>query len=331
MTLPTKNVLGILADNLRSRGRVMHLAAHHATAWADGLSIPRGGETVLYTGHMYQLLPGMGVMARRMADFEESWITSFFGLGRVVNKAIDLSAFMAGADPAERAASTARLRGIARLLQVAGVEFGYLYEEELYAGALVHDGGVTDAFEIHAQRVADLLRRHDVRRVICVDPHTLNVMRSVLPLVVKGWDIEVTSYLEVLAADRPALIQEVSTELAVHDSCVYARFEGVIEPPRQLLSTAGISLKEPDLSRRMTHCCGGPIESLFPSKAHAIAEKRVEQLVSTGAPGAVTMCPICLLNLKESAGDEIALRDISDVLVEAYCPAEDDSDRDAAA
>ena len=331
MTLPTKNVLGILADNLRSRGRVMHLAAHHATAWAEGLSIPRGGETVLYTGHMYQLLPAMGAMARRMADFEESWITSFFGLGRIVNKAIDLSAFMAGADPAERAASTARLRGIARLLRQAGVEFGYLYDEELYAGALVHDGGVTDAFEIHARRVAEVLRRHDVRRVICVDPHTLNVMRSVLPEVVEGWDVEVTSYLEVLAAERPALIRDVSSELAVHDSCVYARFEGVVDQPRQLLSIAGVELREPRFARRMTHCCGGPVESLFPSKAHAIAEKRIEQLVETGAPGAVTMCPICLLNLRTTAGEDLVIRDISEVLVEAYCPAEDDHERDAAA
>ncbi len=323
MTLPTKDVLGILADNLRLRARVIHLAGRHATGWAEGLDLPAGGETILYTGLMYQLLPAMGGMARQMAGLEDSWVRSLMGIGRVVNKAVDLSAFMAGADPAERARSSAALRRIALMLRAAGVGFGYLYDQELYAGALVHDGGVEDAFEAQARRLVDLFRRNDVRRVITVDPHTLNVLRTVLPEVAPGAGLEVVSYLEVLAAERPELLRGVSADLAVHDSCVYARFEGVLDQPRALLSAAGASLREPELRGRMTHCCGGPIESLFPAKAHAIAEKRVEQLVATGAPEAVTMCPICLLNLREAAPEGFRVRDISEVLAEGYCPAED--------
>ena len=68
----------------------------------------------------------------------------------------------------------------------------------------------------------------------------------------------------------------------------------------------------------MTFCCGGPAESLFPSKAHEIAGKRMEQLVDMGHD-VVTMCPICLFNLESAAeGKGAAVEDISEYLVKAY-------------
>ena len=57
MPLPTRDVVGILADNLRLRGSVLPIPARRATRWARELDLPRGGETVLYTGMMYQLVP----------------------------------------------------------------------------------------------------------------------------------------------------------------------------------------------------------------------------------------------------------------------------------
>ncbi len=57
MPLPTGDVIGILADNLRLRKSVLPLSTKVATKWTEGLDLPRGGETVLYTGMMYQLIP----------------------------------------------------------------------------------------------------------------------------------------------------------------------------------------------------------------------------------------------------------------------------------
>jgi len=51
MSLPTKHVLGILVDNLLKRKSVLKLSSRTTTRWARGLKIPRGGKTILYTGH----------------------------------------------------------------------------------------------------------------------------------------------------------------------------------------------------------------------------------------------------------------------------------------
>jgi hypothetical protein len=319
MPLPTQYVLGILVDNLLKRKSVLKLSPRTTTKWAQGLDIPRGGETVLYTGHMYQLIPAISALAAKMAFFENSWITNLFGLGRFVNKFINLAWFMSRTDSNEVKQYNDILRKIAQLLQAAGVDFGYLYEEEMYSGALVHDEGVDDAFKRHAQRVFDVFKRNGVKSVITVDPHTTNMLRSVFPEYVIGYDLEVKSYLEVLSESNIDAFHILDQIITIHDSCVYARYEDIVSEPRFLLRKAGAKIIEPELAGKLTHCCGGPIESFFPGKAQAIAEKRIEQLAAAGG-NIVAMCPICLINLKHAAkGKNIEVKDISEYLVEAYC------------
>jgi Fe-S oxidoreductase len=78
-------------------------------------------------------------------------------------------------------------------------------------------------------------------------------------------------------------------------------------------------VKEPKDSKDLTHCCGGPVESIFPKTANQIGEKRVQQLKDTKAKSAVLMCPICLATLKKVAGVEIEVSDISSLLAKVYC------------
>jgi Fe-S oxidoreductase len=166
-----------------------------------------------------------------------------------------------------------------------------------------------------------MLRRHGVREVITIDPHTTNMLRSVYPGLVDGFDLRVRSYLEVLAERGVPFPAPLSGKVVVHDPCVYARYENVIEPPRKLLAAAGLDVAEPANSRLLTWCCGGPVEALYPAKAAAVAVSRVVQLREV-APDCVTMCPICLVNLRKSA-DGMRFRDISDYLVEASAPSPD--------
>lgn len=320
MPLPIGPVLGILSDNLKIRGSVLPLSKSRATGWSKGLNIPSGGETVLYTGQMYQLIPSIDAMAGQMALFENSIITKFFGLGRFVNKFINLAFFMSlTASKEMQQENNQVLRNIAGMLKKAGVEFGYLYNQDLYPGALIYDGGMDECFASHARRVFEIFREKGVRRVITVDPHTTNILRDVYPKFIEDFDIEVKSYLEVLAEKKLAVVVEQKKELVIHDSCVYARYEGIIEQPRNLLSNAGVTVKEPELTGRSTYCCGGPIESLFPSKAHEIAGNRISQLKEAGE-NIVTMCPICQVNLRKAVNGSCQINDISSILSDAYLP-----------
>ncbi len=319
MPLPTKHILGILVDNLLNRKSVLKLSARTTTRWTRGLQIPRGGETIIYTGHMYQLIPAISALAAKMAFFENSWISKFFGLGRFANKFVNLAWFMARSDPQETEHYNNILRNIAQLLQAAKINFGYLYEDEMYSGALIHDEGVDDAFREHAQRVYEVFKRHGVKTVITVDPHTTNMLRSIYPEYVEGYELDVKSYLEVLIDSNMEARRIPGMNMTIHDSCVYARYEDIVNEPRKLLRKAGATIIEPEYAGKLTHCCGGPIESFFPGKAQIIANKRIEQLAAAGG-NIVAMCPICLVNLKHAARNKnIEIKDISEYLSEAYC------------
>ncbi len=336
MPLQKKAVLGILSDNLRRRGSVLPLSRRLHTRWARGLGIPLGGETVIYTGQMYQLIPAISKMARRMASLEDSWLTRVMGAGRVVNKVLNISWFLSRARRRERAVYDSMLRDIALLLRASGVEFGYLYGDDMYTGALVHDQGVDSALAAHARRVVAALQAHGVKRLITVDPHTTHMLRSVYPQLIEGFEIEVRSYLEIL--DERGLVPREMHDgpVVVHDSCVYARYESVVDSPRRLLTSIGAAVVEPELSGVWTHCCGGPIESLFPRRAHEIAARRVEQLAESlstahveaagrGEQGersqrgtVAVMCPICLVNLTGAAEASAGrYRDISRLLADS--------------
>ncbi len=321
MALPTGDVIGILADNLRLRGSVLPLSSRRATRWTRGLGLTRGGETVLYTGQMYQLIPYIEGLVRAEQRLGDSPLARLTGLGRRANRLVNVSALMARPSRGERAEFDRVPRAVVELLRDAGVEFGCLYEDDLYSGALAHDLGLDELVAAHARRVFDLFRKHGVRTVITIDPHTTNMLRSVYPQLVAGYDLEVLSYLEVLAERDGAAAAPLSREVVLHDSCVFARYEGVVEEPRKLLAGAGFSVLEPEQAGRLTWCCGGPAESLYPETALAQAQRRVAQIravpTSGGPVECVTACPLCLVNLTKAADGTVAFRDISELLLEA--------------
>jgi Fe-S oxidoreductase len=317
MPLPTGDVIGILADNLRLRQSVLPLSTKVATKWTEGLGLRRGGETVLYTGMMYQLIPYIEGLVKAEQLLGDSWLAKLTGFGRRVNRVVNISAFMARPSAAERARYSQVPINVVHLLRIAGVEFGALYEDDLYSGALAYDLGADEVVAAHARRVHAVFKKHNVKTVITIDPHTTTMLRSVYPKILQGYDVEVRSYLEVLAEKGLTPSATLSGDVAFHDSCVFARYEGIVDEPRELLAATGVTIRDPENAGRQTWCCGGPIESLYPAKAAANAEKRVAQL-RAAAPDAVTMCPMCFVNLSQAAGDTMRFRDISSYLREAY-------------
>jgi Fe-S oxidoreductase len=317
MPLPTGEVIGILADNLRQRKSVLPISKRNATRWAKDLNLPRGGKTVLYTGMMYQLIPYIEGLVRQEVKLGDSFLAKFISLARMINRVINVSSFMVFPSTKVRDEYNRVPQDVAKLLEQAGVEFGYLYEDDLYSGALTYDLGADEVVTAHARKVYAALKKHGVQRLITIDPHTTNMMRSVYPKLVPGYDIEVKTYIEALLEKEPTVLKTLSGELTIHDPCVFARYENIVDEPRKLLARVGLTVKEAEKSGRMTWCCGGPVESLYPEKAAANARKRGEQLAAASKQ-VVTMCPMCLINLGQAAPEGVSFNDLSHYLRQAF-------------
>ena len=117
MPLPTRDVIGILTDNLRLRGSVLPIPARRATRWARELDLPRGGETVLYTGMMYQLIPYIERLVRLEQRLGDSPLARFSGVARRVNRFVNGAALIARPSAGERAEYDRVPTNVAKLLQ----------------------------------------------------------------------------------------------------------------------------------------------------------------------------------------------------------------------
>ncbi len=65
------------------------------------------------------------------------------------------------------------------------------------------------------------------------------MLRSVYPKLLPGYDIQVKNYLEVLAEKGLPLRNALGSELVIHDPCVFARYENIVDEPRKLLRPRG--------------------------------------------------------------------------------------------
>ena len=93
---------------------------------------------------MYQLIPYIEGLVKAEMKFGDSWLARYTGLGRKVNRLVNISAFMARPSAAERALYDQVPINVVHLLRKAGVEFGALYEDDLYSGALAYDLGADE-------------------------------------------------------------------------------------------------------------------------------------------------------------------------------------------
>ncbi len=322
MPLPTGDVIGILGDNLRLRKSVLPLPTKVATKWTEGLGLPRGGETVLYTGMMYQLIPYIEGLVKAEIKFGDSWLGKYTGLGPP-GEPLRSTSRRSWRDPRRRSApSTTRCRSTSSTCcaRPASSSAPSTRTTSTRAPSPTTSASMRWWSSTRRRSIA-VFKKRGVKTVITIDPHTTTMLRSVYPKILSGYDIEVKSYLEVLAekgfGSNGNSAKALSGEVVMHDSCVFARYEGVVDEPRELLAAAGLTVRDPENAGRQTWCCGGPVESLYPAKAIANAEKRVAQL-REAAPDAVTMCPMCFVNLSNAAGDTMRFKDISQYLREAY-------------
>lgn len=308
----------LLEMNAARAGNPLGVREGSCGDWARGLGVPERGETVLYTGCLYQMIPQIRAFSDLLRRLES------LGHG-ILDLAIRLDALMLsiGLDSAKligligkgRKRYLGILRSIALALRNSGVDFAYIREEP-YNGVLYHDLGMDHLFEAQVKRVAERLAEAGAKKVITVDPHSTYMLRYLLSEYVGGVDLEVVHYTEVLVERGYRPGRSDGIEVSLHDPCYLARWNGLIEQPRELLERAGIHLREPEFSKEFTGCCGGPIESIFPRLSSEIAKKRVEELRSTGSNFIVVSCPICLVNLeRESRGEGVRVLDLAEVLL----------------
>lgn len=229
-------------------------------------------------------------------------------------------------------------QAVASLLKKAGVSFACLGKEESCTGDPARRTGDEFLFQEKAMAAAAMFERYGVQKVVTACPHCFNSLRNEYGDF--GAKLEVWHHSQLLAKlSEEGKLKAANLnpgETALHDPCYLARVNGESDAPRRVLGeqtalngrdvpTSGPrkALAEPAQLGKKTLCCGAGGGRMWMDEPadQRPANRRVEQLLATGAKEIAVACPFCRIMLdagvKQQGGDEIRLVDIAEAMLRA--------------
>jgi Fe-S oxidoreductase len=223
-------------------------------------------------------------------------------------------------------------RATAKLLKQAGVDFAILGQEENCTGDPARRAGNEFLFAMLAEGNAATLNGYKeqggAKTVVTTCPHCFNTLKNEYPDF--GAKLEVvhhTDYLLGLVAEGKLDPKNpVDGRVVYHDSCYLGRYNGIYDPPREILRRIpGVELVEPEYwTKQRGLCCGAGGAQMFMEEQNQdrVNVKRTLQLLDTGAKTIASACPFCMTMLTDgikskSLEDQVKQLDVAELLEKA--------------
>lgn len=216
---------------------------------------------------------------------------------------------------------------LVKVLRAAGVNFAILGTEEKCCGDSARRAGNEYLFQSLAQENIEVLKGHNVKKIVTHCPHCFNSLKNEYPQL--GGEFEVihhSQYLTgLLAAGRLKPAGRLEGTVAYHDSCYLGRYNEVYAEPRRILSSIpGLRLVEMGRHHDRSFCCGAGGARMWMEEklGKRINETRTDEAIAAGATIVGTACPFCLTMLEDGikARDRVesmAALDLAEILARA--------------
>lgn len=215
-------------------------------------------------------------------------------------------------------------RALARLLQRAGVDFAILGEKEYCSGDPARRVGNEYLFEMLARRNIEILKSHNVKRILTTCPHCFNTLKNEYPRL--GGTFEVVHHSQILAElmreGRLKASNETDAKVTYHDPCYLGRYNEIYDEPRKVITsvfTSGIT--EMDQHRERSFCCGagGGLMWAEETSTKRINNERARHAIKTRAEILSVACPFCMTMMEDGiktlkADREVKVLDIAELL-----------------
>jgi Fe-S oxidoreductase len=223
-------------------------------------------------------------------------------------------------------------RSTAKLLQMAGVDFAILGQEESCTGDPARRAGNEFLFATLAEANAATLNGYKeqggVQQVVTTCPHCFNTLKSEYPdFGVKLEVVHHTDFLLGLLAEQKLIPVNAShAKVTYHDSCYLGRYNGVYESPREILRRIpGVELVEPEYwTKQRGLCCGAGGAQMWMEEQNTdrVNVKRTLQLLDTKATTIASACPFCMTMLtdgikSQNLEEQIEQVDVAELLLRA--------------
>jgi len=230
-------------------------------------------------------------------------------------------------------------RAMVSIMNKAGIDFAILGTEEKCCGDSARRLGNEYLFQMQAAENIQLFKKYNLKKIITICPHGYNTFKNEYPSLLeflssvapeekkKLKEIEIIHHVQLLHK----LIQDetlpfkskLNSLLTTHDSCYLARYNGIINEPREILMRlTSRRIVEPKNNRKHSLCCGGGGGLMWTEESLGtrINHLRTDELIATQADITATSCPFCLTMIqdgfKDKGENERKVKDIAQLVAD---------------
>ncbi len=217
-------------------------------------------------------------------------------------------------------------RATAKILNLAGVDFGILGSREVCCGESIRKTGNEELFKSLAKENIKTFIDGGVKKILVSSPHCYQTFKNEYPEFMVNFEVvHISQFLfELIRSGKLELKKEYEKKVTYHDPCYLGRYNNTYDEPREVLKKVpGLELIEMADSREDSLCCGGGGGRIWMEtpKGERFSDLRLEQAVGVGAEVLVTACPYCISNFEDSAlnwedGDPAQIKDITEIIAE---------------
>ncbi|MDQ7063350.1 MAG: (Fe-S)-binding protein [candidate division KSB1 bacterium] len=217
---------------------------------------------------------------------------------------------------------------VAEVMHAAGLDFGILYDAEKTAGNDVRRVGEEGLFEMLVEDNMATLKKAKFQKIFTTDPHTLNTLRNEYPEFGVEYPVEhyTSLLLSLIQSGKLPIKKKLGYKVTYHDPCYLARYNRVINAPREVMKAIGLELHEMPRCGVNTFCCGaggGRIWMDTSNEKKRTSEQRIEEALSLGdIQYFITCCPkdyTMYTDAVKASGNEdrIEVKDLIEFVAEA--------------
>jgi Fe-S oxidoreductase len=212
------------------------------------------------------------------------------------------------------------LESTVQLLHLLGHEV-VLPDEWCCGSPLLRTGFVTEGLD-QARHNVEVLNSLDVEEIVTTCPGCYRVLKR--DYSTHGLKLKVpVRHLSEFLEERLGTLKvgEFDGNITYHDPCHLGRHMGVYDSPRNVIhKVMGREVVEMERHADNAMCCGNGagMRLLWPEKAKLIGSERIRHAKDVDADVIVTACPFCKNLLASQSADQIQVKDLPELVLEAF-------------
>ena len=216
-------------------------------------------------------------------------------------------------------------RSVVAILREANINPAYLGEEEWCCGGPQDTNGQKILSEELIKHNVETIKASGTKIIITSCAGCYHSLKSDWPKVIGELPFKVVHISEfvadLLTKGEIRFKKPIDRKITYHDPCHLGRYEGVYNPPRDILKAIPkLQFVEMLRNRENAWCCGGgggATAVAFQELSSEIAKIRIDEANSTKANAIVTACPFCKNVLTNATKNDMEVYDLPVLIAEA--------------